>query len=189
MTDGIKRTCARWKMLTLRGNSLAAMLVALSVVACAPTSAHASGGVSVEGTFSVWYAYPSAVDYCGDAGGISIEAQGLGNIPGLGPMVLTVKKCLAPDWTTYSGTFTMAAGSGHVIRGTYAGTQGSYDENGFNEFWGVLTITGGTGRFRNITGRLAFDATSGPDSVGAIAATFNGLAFYRVRGTVSPGVR
>ncbi|MEO8677541.1 MAG: hypothetical protein ABI665_00755 [Vicinamibacterales bacterium] len=191
MIDGIKGKIAQSKMLKQRRRSLAAMLVALSVVVSAPTPAHGDGGVNIEGTFSVVYAYPSAVNYCGDGAGensVSIQAQGLGNIPGLGAMFLDVKKCLI-DWTTYSGTFTMSAGNGHVLRGTYEGTQGPYNENGFSPFGGVMKVTGGTGRFRNMTGRLTFEAVSGPDAVGAIASTFNGTAFYRVRGTVSPGNR
>ena len=76
-----------------------------------------------------------------------------------------------------------------ALHGTYEGTQGSLDENGFGPFRGVLTITGGTGRFRNTTGRLTFEAVAGPDSVGAIGSTFNGMAFYLVRGTVWPGNR
>jgi hypothetical protein len=40
-----------------------------------------------------------------------------------------------------------------------------------------------------MTGRLTFEAVSGPDVVGAdeTGPPYNGTAFYRVRGTVSPG--
>jgi hypothetical protein len=42
-----------------------------------------------------------------------------------------------------------------------------------------------------MTGRLTFEAVSGPDVVGAdeTGPPYNGTAFYRVRGTVSPGNR
>jgi hypothetical protein len=192
MTDRINGKYAQRKTLEPR-HSLAAMLVALSVVASAPTPARADDRMRIEGTFSVLYAYPSAVNYCVDGPGddrVSIQAQGLGNIPGLGALFLTVKKCYDFAGETYAGSFTMSAANGDALHGTYEGTQGPYDENLFNSFWGVLTITRGTGRFRNTTGQLRFSATSGPDSVGATELpTFNGMAFYMVRGTVSLGNR
>lgn len=191
MVDQTNGKHVQRKMLTRRRNSLAAMFVALGVVASAYGPARADDRTRIEGAFSVLYAYPSAVNYCRDPGDdrVSIQAQGLGNIPGLGAMVMTVKKCYDFTDGTYAGSFTMSAGTGDALNGTYEGTQGSYDENGFSPFWGVLTITRGTGRFRNATGQLRFEATSGPDSVGAIAGTFNGTAFYLVRGTVSLGNR
>ena len=95
------------------------MLMALSVVASAPTPARADDRVRVEGTFSVLYAYPSAVNYC--VGGaetinVSIQAQGLGNIPGLGPLFLTVKKCFTLSDGTYAGSFTMSAANGDAMQ-------------------------------------------------------------------------
>ncbi len=191
MINGINGNCARWRMST-PWNSLAAMLMALLIVASAPTPARADDRVRVEGTFSVFYAYPSAVNYCAGGAGddnVSIQAQGLGNVPSLGALFLTVKKCFTFSDGTYAGGFTMSAANGDALRGTYEGTQGSYDENGFGPFQGVLTITGGTGKFRNARGQLTFQAIAGPDSVGAIAG-LNGMAFYLVRGTlVSPGDR
>ena len=189
MTNGTTGTCAQWKMLKPRRSSLAAVLMALSVVASAPTSARADDRVRIEGTFSVLYAYayPPAVNSCVDGAGndnVSIQAQGLGDIQGLGALFLTIKKCYFSDGT-YAGTFTMSASRGDALHGTYEGTQGLYDENGFSPFQGVLTITGGTGRFRSTRGSLRFEATAGPDSVSAFAPnTFNGTAFYLVRGTI-----
>ena len=84
----------------------------------------------------------------------------------------------------------MSGANGDTLRGTYEGTQGSYDENGFGPFQGVLTITGGTGRFRHARGRLTFGAVARADSVSAISSTLNGMAFYLIRGDiVSPGNR
>jgi len=191
MNTGIKGKCAQWTMSKSRRNALAAMLLALSVVASAPTPARADDRVRVEGTFSMFYAYPSAVNYCADGGGdhnLSFQAQGLGNISGLGALFLTVKKCLTLSDGIYAGTFTMSAGK-DALRGTYEGTQGAFDEDGFSPFWGVLTITEGTGRFRHTRGRLTFEAISGPDSVGSIQSTLNGTAFYKIRGTVVSGDR
>jgi hypothetical protein len=140
----------------------------------------------VEGAFSVLYAYPSAVNYCdagANDGNVSIEAQGLGTLEGLGPLFMTVKKCYTFADSSYAGRFMMSAGDS-ALYGTYEGTQGAADENGFGPFRGVLTVTGGTGRFREARGRLTFEAVAGPDSIGAIPSTLNGTAFYLVRGTV-----
>ncbi len=193
MTDRIDGTGARRKTSGPLRNALAAMLMALSAMASAPTPARADDSVRIEGTFPVLYAYPSAVNYCvGGAGDdrVSIQAQGLGDIPGLGALFLTVKKCFAFSDGTYAGSFTMSAANGDALHGTYEGTQGSLDRNGFGPFRGVLTITSGNGKFRNASGRLRFEAMAGPDSVGAIPSTFNGMAFYRVRGSVVlPGNR
>jgi hypothetical protein len=186
MIDGINGKRAQWKMSKPWRNSLAAMLMALIVVASAPTPVRADDRLRIEGTFSVLYAYPSAVNYCvGGAGGdnVSIQAQGLGNVPSLGALFLTVKKCFTFSDGTYAGSFTMSAANGDTLRGKYEGTQGSYDDNGFGPFQGVLTITGASGKFRGTRGHLTFEAVAGPDSVGAVAGV-TGMAFYLVRGTV-----
>jgi hypothetical protein len=191
MFDWMNGKRVQWKKSKPRRNSLIAMLVAWSVAASAPTPVRADDRVPLEGTFTVVYVYPSASNYCGDGAGkdyFSIQAQGLGSVPDLGAMFLTVKKCLAPDGT-YTGTFMMRAGNGHVLRGNYEGTQGPYNKDSFSTFWGVLTITGGTGKFWNASGRLTFEAVSGPDSLGAVVPTLNGTAFYRVRAAGSSGSR
>lgn len=186
MVDGINGKCAQGKLSKPRRSSFAALLMALSVVASAPTPARADDRARIEGTFSVFYTYPSAVNYCANGAGddnVSLQAQGLGNMPGLGALFLTVKKCFTFSDGTYAGSFTMSAANGDTLRGTYEGTQGSYDENGFGPFRGELTITSGSGKLRGTRGRLTFEAVAGPDSVGAVAG-LNGMAFYLVRGTV-----
>lgn len=161
----------------------ALLLAVLALAWVAPSPARADETVRVEGTFSVWYMYPSALNYCTSGGGdLSIEAQGLGTFPGLGAMFLTVKKCFTFADGTYAGVFHLRAGNGDVIYGTYAGTQGPGDENGYGPFQGVLTITGGTGQFRHASGALNFKAVSGPDSMSVVSPTANGMAFYLIQG-------
>ena len=169
------------------GKSLYAFLALTTVaMAQAPAPVFAADSVRIDSTFTVSYMYPSAVDYCGPGGGnLSIEAQGIGRISGLGPLFLTVKKCFKFADGTYAGTFMMTAGNGETLSGTYTGTQSAGDENGFGPFQGTLTITGGTGRFRHARGGLSFTAVASPPSVGVTPGTVNGLAFYRVRGTLS----
>jgi hypothetical protein len=169
----------------MRRSILAVLVLAIVGAAWAPTPAFADDRVRIEGTFSVLYMYPSAVNYCGPAGGdVAVEAQGLGDISGLGPMFLTVKKCFTFSDGTYTGTFTMTAGNGDTLTGTYAGTQEAPDENGYGPFQGTLTVKRGTGRFRRARGTLKFMAVGSPTSVGVISSTANGMAFYLVQGSM-----
>ena len=136
---------------------------------------------------SVSSMYRSAQDYCAPSGGdVSVEAQGIGNISGLGPLFLMVKKCFKIADATYAGTFRMTAGNGDTLIGTYAGTKDAslVDENGYFPFQGTLTVTGGTGRFRHARGRLSFTGVASPGSVGVTSPTVNGMAFYLVQGAM-----
>jgi hypothetical protein len=170
----------------MRTSILTVLVLAIVGAASAPTPAFADDRVRIEGTFSVLYMYPSAVNYCSPAGGdLSIEAQGLGDISGLGPMFVTVKKCFTFSDGTYAGTFTMTAGTGDTLTGTYAGTQEPPDENGYGPFQGTLTVKRGTGRFQRARGTLKFMAVGSPTSVGANASTATGMAFYLVKGNMS----
>jgi hypothetical protein len=176
-------------MMRLMRKALCALLVAAAAVALTATPVRAGDSVRIEGPFTVSYMGPSAVDYCAASGGdLSIEAQGIGRISGLGPMFLVVKKCFRFADFTYAGTFTMTVANGDTLHGIYAGTQSPPDENGFGPFQGTLTVTGGTGRFRHARGALDFTAVASPASVGAgPAPTANGTAYYLVRGSmVSP---
>lgn len=190
MMSGMNGGCARDTRTTrpgLRPATVSLLALAALAVVCVPLPALADDGPRLEGTFSVLYTYPSAVNYCAAGAGegnVSIQAQGLGNISGVGPLFLTVKKCFTFADGTYEGTFSMSAGAGHTLTGRYEGTQGPLDENGFGPFTGVLTATGGTGRFLHARGRLTFEAVAGPDSLGAgVVPTLNGSAFYLVRGS------
>jgi hypothetical protein len=168
-----------------RKSRYALLVLTVVAVALAPTGVFAGDSVRIDGTFTVSYMGPSAVNYCAPSGGdLAIEAQGIGRISGLGPMFLTVKKCFRSSDATYAGTFTMTAGNGDTLNGTYAGTQSAGDENGYGPFQGTLTITGGTGRFRHARGGLGFAAVATPASLGATPGTVNGMAFYLIRGTL-----
>ena len=178
-------------------NSLFGVLVLSAIaVAATPGGAQADNGdhgAKIEGTFTVSFMHVSASDYCaseGTPGGIPVEAQGIGSVERLGPLFLTVKKCLTfpGGLGTYAGTFKMTDGSGDSLEGRYKGTQdfGLLDENGFGPFQGTLTITGGTGKFRHTrSGALRFKAVASPTSVGVTAQTVNGMAFYLVEGVMS----
>jgi hypothetical protein len=175
----------------LRASTRGVLVLAALAAVWAPKAVLADDRVHVDGTFSVSFVVPSAQDYCGPSGGdVSVEAQGIGRISGLGPLFLTVKKCFTIAAGTYAGTFKMTAGNGDTLTGTYAGTKDSSltDENGYFPFQGTLTVTGGTGRFRHARGGLSFTAVASPRSVGVTSPTSNGMAFYLVQGEMlSPG--
>ncbi len=84
----------------------------------------------------------------------------------------------------------MTAGNGDTLDGTYAAVRiGSPDENGYAQFKGEFTFTGGTGKFRHTTsGVLRFTAVTSPSSLGATPPTVTapslGVAFYLVQGTM-----
>jgi hypothetical protein len=175
-------------MRLLRNSVFGVLVFAAIAGALAPTRVLADDdGVPVQGTFAVSPMHPSALSYCA-SGGVSIEARGIGNISRLGPLFLTVKKCLTSVGTagTYLGTFEMTAGNGDTLEGTYAGTQdfSLKDENGYGPFQGTLTFTAGTGRFSNASGVLSFTAVASPASVGVTAPTVNGMAYYLVKGNL-----
>ena len=176
-------------MRLLRTSVHNAVLLAAIAVALPPKAVLADERVHVDGTFVVSYTYkPGVSDVCA-GGGTFIAAQGIGNLSGLGPLFFKLTKCLTfPDGSvgTYQGTFSMTAGNGDTLTGTYVGTQdfSLIDASGFGPFQGTLTFTGGTRRFRHARGVLRFTALGPPDSVGASAPTLNGEAYYLVRGTM-----
>jgi hypothetical protein len=165
-----------------------ALALALVATALLPTAVLADDGAFVEGAFTASPMHPSPTSYCAN-GGVSIEARGIGTISKLGPLFLTVKKCLTfPSGGTvgtYVGTFLMDAANGDTLSGTYTGTQdfGLNDENGFGILQGTLTFTGGTGRFSDVVGTLSFSSVA--RAVGVIGPSINGIAYYLVRGRLS----
>ena len=97
----------------------------LAVLALAPNTVFADGHwVPIEGSFTVLAVRPAAPSpitgsYCAGGIGTPFEAQGIGSVSKLGPMFLTVKKCLTVvnGQGTYLGTFTMVAGDGDTLEG------------------------------------------------------------------------
>jgi hypothetical protein len=175
-------------MTNLLGKSTSISLVlAAVIVGVAPVPIAADAMVRIDGAFTVTYTRPSPVDYCGGAGAghVSVEAQGIGRLAGLGPMFMTVRKCFTFADSSYAGTFILTAANGDTLTGTYAGTQNPRNENGFGPFQGTLTITGGTGRFDDARGAVTFEAIASPPAVGVTAGTVVGTAYYLVRGHTS----
>jgi hypothetical protein len=168
----------------LRSSILSVFVLASAAALGTMSPVSASDGVAVGGSFTMSYAY-SLENYCGAGeGDLSFEAQGIGRLTGLGPVFMTVKKCYRFADGEYTGTFTVAGAAGDSLRGTYRGTQDPFDANGFGPFHGVLTITGGTGRFRYLRGALNFEAVSSPDVADAYATpgSLGGMAFYILDG-------
>jgi hypothetical protein len=172
-------------MRLLRNSVLGALVVAAIL---APHAVRADDRVPIDGTFAVTFTYPAAFACTG--GGVPIEAQGIGQMLGLGSLFFKVTKCLSfPDGAVgaYAGTFTMVAGNRDTLTGTYAGTQDftQVDANGFGPFQGTLTFTGGTGRFAQAAGTLRFTAIASPTSTSlSLSGSQDGMAYYLVQGNM-----
>jgi hypothetical protein len=168
-------------------NSVLGLLVAVAVTLAHKEVLAHDDGVPVRGTFVVSFMYPSAVNYCASAGN-PIEGRGLGNISGLGPMFITVKKCGTRNGNivTFQGTLTMTATNGDTLEGVETGTAdlSLTDENGYRPSGGTFTLTGGSGKFSGASGSLSWTAVQNPTSVGVSAGTANGTVYLLVTGNI-----
>jgi hypothetical protein len=111
-------------------------------------------------------------------------------------MFIQVLKCFyvgESPFGTYAGVFTLTAPNGKdSVTGTYSGqNDNAGDFYGFGPFSGVLTVTGGTGKFAGAAGSLRFTAASGPTTTagafgltGPLTASNVGMAFYSVQGNL-----
>ena len=59
------------------------------------------------------------------------------------------------------------------------------NENGYAQHQGAFTVTGGTGRFSDVSGVLSWTAVTSARSAGVtVPPTVNQQAFYLVQGTM-----
>jgi hypothetical protein len=165
------------------------LVLAVIAVAVAPKVLSADDGMSVKGSIKVSAIVPSVTDYCA-SGGTPIEAQGVADISGLGPLYVTVKKCLTfpggPPVGTWIGTLTLRASNGDTLTTAYSATEdfSLTDSNGFTPGQGTVTITGGTGDFTGASGVLSFTFVQCPSSVGVATKTVNAAVFYLIQGDI-----
>ena len=148
----------------------------LTVVAFTLLQAHqtamAADGVPVEGMFAMnFQGGPSG------PGTYDFTVNGIGVLSSVGNSTIQVQKTL--DITgkvpIYSGTFTITALNGDTLTGTYRAVPAPIDSGGFSPFSGVLTVTGGTGRFQGASGTVSFNALSNAGTSQAV---------YSMKGTV-----
>jgi hypothetical protein len=135
-------------------------------------TAIAADGVPVEGMFAVnFQGGPSG------PGTYDFTVNGIGVLSSVGNSTIQVQKTL--DITgkvpIYSGTFTITALNGDTLTGAYQGVGTAIDSGGFSPFSGVLTVTGGTGRFQGASGVVSFSALSNAGTSQAV---------YSMKGTV-----
>jgi hypothetical protein len=154
----------------------------------------------------------SICSQCVQAGGLSIEAQGIAETT-LGPLFAKVLKCFNPNPTsqfpygTYAGTLTLSttppvtppsliSAPKDILTLTYSGQNtDAGDFYGFQPFIGQLKVESGAGKFQGAQGTIAFNAQSGPSLVGTEfgvptgASPFGvtGNAFYLLQGTINQG--
>lgn len=173
--------------------SLGLLVLAAMVVVLAPKGALAEEGVPFKGTFTAAASVTpntGAVTYCGGPLlDLAVEAHGAGHST-LGALSLSLQKTIDSSTPAMHGCLILNAPNGDTLNATYDGTEGPSNSNNFNTGSGTLTITGGTGRFRDARGNAHFTAFfSGtyPASsfIGGTGAPFQVMAFYSVEGTVS----
>jgi hypothetical protein len=166
------------------------VLAGVAIITVAPEAALADNAVSVKGSISVSALVPSATDYCA-SGGTPIEAQGIADLSGLGPLYVTVKKCLTfPNGLpvgTWTGTLMLRAANGDTVTTAYTAKEdfSQTDSNGFTPGQGTTTITGGTGRFANVAGVLSFTFVQCPSAVAADSKAIVAAVYYLVQGKVT----
>lgn len=138
----------------------------------AATTAMAADGVLVEGMFAVDFQTSLA-----SPGIYNFTVNGIGVLSNVGNSSIQVQKTL--DLTgkvpVYSGTFTITALNGDTLTGSYLAVPGPSDAGGYSPFSGVLTVTGGTGRFQSASGAISFSA---------LASSNTSQAVYSMKGTV-----
>jgi hypothetical protein len=168
------------------GRVLVLTAIALAVT---PKVSFADDRVPVEGSITVSAIVPSITDYCAGSG-TPIEAQGVADISGMGPVYVTVKKCLTfpsgPPVGTWTGTLTLRASNGDTLTTAYTATEdfSLTDSNGFTPGQGTVRVTGGTGSFTDARGVLSFTFVQCPSSAGANPKTVNAAVFYLIQGSI-----
>jgi hypothetical protein len=173
-------------LISLRLLALAGIAIVLT-----PRAALADEGVHFKATFAVAFtatANTSGASFCGGAPyPVAIEAHGVSDNL-FGGVLVEVQKTLAVPGNMY-GCLTMTAANGDVLHATYDGTILAPNANNFSYFSGILTITGGTGRFQGVSGTASFTAWASflypsISFLGGSALPVQGVAFYCVDGTV-----
>jgi hypothetical protein len=174
--------------------ALAAMTLALK-----PRAAQANEEAPFKGTPTVQVEVITTIGGCAPSdvkcnaclgnSSFYIEAQGIGDTS-LGPMFVEVLKCFNPaggSFGTYAGTLTTTAPNGKdILTWAYSGqNDNAGDFYGFGPFSGVLTVTGGTGKFDGAQGSASFTAASGPASPGPSPNSLVAMAFYSVQGNIA----
>jgi hypothetical protein len=178
--------------------SLVLLALAAMTLALKPRAAQANEEATFKGTLTVQVEVITTTGGCapGDVNcntclsnsNLFIEAQGIGDIS-LGTPFVEVLKCLNPtggSFGTYAGTLTTTAPNGKdSLTWAYSGqNDNAGDFYGFGPFSGVLTVTGGTGKFDGAQGSASFTAVSGPASPGPSPNSLVAMAFYSIQGKI-----
>jgi hypothetical protein len=135
--------------------SLLALTAALAMPARQATAQHA---VPFRGTYATTFTLAP-----GPAPGVfELQFNAVGHANHLGhsggPSTHLLNALVNPN--TQVGTSTFFAANGDRLDTTYSGIAAPPGPNGVIQFSGTLTITGGTGRFRNATGSAAVVGTA-----------------------------
>jgi hypothetical protein len=157
----------------LAARSIAFTLAALTLV-IAPKAALPDDELPIGGSLGVNFTANQT-----SPGVFTIVANGIGNTSHLGNFLFELHKTINFNDGSMQGTFVMTADNGDTLSGTYAGVLGQPDSKGFTTFSGLLTFTGGIGRFQNPKGAVSFTG---------LANVSTGQAVYSLKGGMSsPG--
>jgi hypothetical protein len=170
------------------------LLASITVMAFSSAVAVAQG-MPVQGAFAVAYSATQnmgSVSYCDPTGTVlpvAVEAHGDG-FTSLGALSFSLHKGLGFDGTL-RGCLTLTAPNGDTLTGVYTGRSDATNSNNFSPAAGMIAFTGGTGRFKGVTGSAKFTATfanfyPGSSFLSGAPAPLQGMAFYVFEGTLSP---
>jgi len=172
--------------------SLGLLLLSAMTAVLVPKGALADEGVPIKGTFTAAASVTpntEEVTYCGGPLlGLAVEAHGTGYST-LGPLSFSLRKTIDFSQPAMHGCLILTAPNGDTVDATYDGTEAPPNANNFNTGSGTLTITGGTGRFRDARGSAKFTAVfsgiyAASSFVGGTGAPFQVMAFYSIEGIV-----
>lgn len=153
-----------------------------TIVALTPISGLAQA-FPFQGSVTVAFAAApntNKVGFCGGPTGPSAyafvaEAHGVGTST-LGFLAMTLQKSLDATGPMH-GCVTLTAVNGDTLSATYDGTESDPNALGFQFGTGTLTFTGGTGRFRGVSGKVNFTATFSSIETGSYL--FQGALSFR----------
>jgi hypothetical protein len=174
--------------------SVSMLVLTATLSTLSPKGTRADEGVRIRATFTVTYAgipNTSGASFCGGAPmALNVEAHG-GGSSDFGPLSFSLHKTVDPATGAAHGCLQLIAPNGDILEAIYDLNLGAPNDHQFAlGTGGMLTFTGGTGRFQGASGRATLTAVFAnfyPASsfFGGTSSPLQGIAVYSVDGIVS----